>query len=578
MSLTGSLYTTISGLQLASAKIATVSSNVTNADKVGYTRKEYQTEYVTAAGTTSPFGGMTVGSLDKGLMKSVVNDVSDAGYYNTLAEYMDAYSTALGSISTGQSLSSLLDDLNASISSLVSSPEDSSSKINLVYAAEAVTDELNNLSSTLQSQRLQADQAISQSVETINTSLDTLDSLNEQISDLASKGLSTADLEDERMVALETVAQQIDVSYFFNTENKLIIYTSSGQPLLDSQPHYVSHSAATSTTGAAEYPGGFDSITLNNVDITNNIHGGTLGALVNLRDESLVQEQEKLDAIADSLADTMNGILNDGTSYPPRDIVAGDTENLTASKAFNGTGNVRIAVTDQDGLVQSYADFDLSAYTDIGSLVTALDGLSGVQATLEGNGQLVLRSENAGEYLSFNQMDSSVGGAAESFGTYFGLSNLFTGEGAEYIRISEYLSTNTEYLTTSSLSSSATLNAGDRGISNGDGSIAENLADAMSGKVSFSAAGNFVAQNVTISSYTSSIISNAATRADTANGQSETAQLMYEQTKTTMENKTGVNIDEETANLTVLESHYQASALLISTIQDLFDSLIAAMR
>ncbi|PZQ44773.1 MAG: hypothetical protein DI551_09430 [Micavibrio aeruginosavorus] len=115
-------------------------------------------------------------------------------------------------------------------------------------------------------------------------------------------------------------------------------------------------------------------------------------------------------------------------------------------------------------------------------------------------------------------------------------------------------------------------------ISSGDGTISEYLVSAMSGKISFAVAGNFAAQTVSISSYANSIISNAAATASTANSKSETAQLLYDQTKSTMENKTGVNIDEETANLTVLENHYQASALLISTIQDLFDSLIAAMR
>lgn len=381
------------------------------------------------------------------------------------------------------------------------------------------------------------------------------------------------------MVALEGLAEQVDISYFFDSSNQLKIYTSSGQPLLTSQPQLLSYEPATSVTSQTEYPGGFGAITLGGNDITGNLKGGTLGALVELRDETLVSEQDKLDELANALSSTMNEILNEGTSYPPRSSITGDVRNLTAGDAFSATGMIRIAVTDQSGIVQSVTDLDLSAYTNIGDLVTALDGLAGVQASIDtSTGQLVLNAENSGEGLSFNQMDSAVGVGGSSFGVYFGLNNLLTGEGAESIQVSKYLSDNPQYLATGQLSSAATLASGDRGISGGDGTTAEALSAAMTGKVSFGAAGNFVAQTVTFSSYTGNIVSSAATSASTAATEADTAELVYTQTKALLENKTGVNLDEETAKLTELESHYQTSALLLSTIQDMFDALIAALR
>ncbi len=45
-----------------------------------------------------------------------------------------------------------------------------------------------------------------------------------------------------------------------------------------------------------------------------------------------------------------------------------------------------------------------------------------------------------------------------------------------------------------------------------------------------------------------------------------------------MNNVTGVNIDEETAILLELESHYQASAQVISIVKGLLEELIAIMR
>lgn len=578
MSLIGSLHTTFSGIRTTEAQMSTVASNVTNADKTGYTKKTYETSYVTASGVTVPSGGTAIGTVDKYLVKAVIDDVSDVGYASTLASYLDNYSSALGALSSDDGISAALNDLTTQISALATTPEDNSQKVNVVDSADTLARTLNTLSSTLQDERLQANQEIAQTVDTINQTLESLDKLNEQISVLQAQGASTADLEDDRMVALESLAEMVDVSYFFSGENQLKIYTSSGQPLLDSQAHSLSYTASTSVTGATEYPVNFDAITLNGADVTNSLQGGKLGALVELRDEILVEEQDKLDALADALSSTLNTALNAGASYPPRTEMTGDVAGLSLGDSFSATGTLRVAVTDNSGTVIDYNDLDLSAFSTIGDVVNALDGLAGVQASLNADGELVLQAENSDHGLSLNQMDSLISPAGEGFSSSFGLNNFYTGSGAEYIKVSTYLSENAQYLATATLSSSSTLAVGDRGVSSGDGANAESLLAAMNGKVSFSAAGNFAAQNVTLASYSNDIISNTATRASTATSQGDTAQLLYDQTKSVLLNSTGVNVDEETARLTVLKSNYEASALMISTIQDMFDALIDAVR
>ncbi|WP_096704955.1 flagellar basal body rod C-terminal domain-containing protein [Magnetospirillum sp. 15-1] len=40
----------------------------------------------------------------------------------------------------------------------------------------------------------------------------------------------------------------------------------------------------------------------------------------------------------------------------------------------------------------------------------------------------------------------------------------------------------------------------------------------------------------------------------------------------------GVNIDEETARISELENAYAASAQVLSTVKDMFDSLLEAVR
>jgi len=144
--------------------------------------------------------------------------------------------------------------------------------------------------------------------------------------------------------------------------------------------------------------------------------------------------------------------------------------------------------------------------------------------------------------------------------------------------VSSYLLANATHLATSRLSSDPALIVGDVGISPGDGSLSKELNEALSSTLSFNAAGNFSAQSETLDRYIDKLISNIAVRASNAADAAETSTLVLEQTKTTFQNLTGVNVDEEMTNLIDLEAKYAASARMMSTIQQMFDELINAVR
>lgn len=577
MSLINALYTSFSGLRLASAQMSTVSSNTTNADKAGYTEKTYQSDYTTTSGITVPTGGIVVSTVNKYLYASTISSMSDVGYNTVVSDYLDYYSSSIGSTDGSSTINSALDNFQTALSSLATSPDDSSLKSVAVSAAATLATSLNTLSDNLQTQRLQANQEMTDSINTINTAVEKISDLNKQITVLAARGDSTADLEDERMVALETVSEQMDVQYFITSDNQLKIYTTGGQPLLDSQPHTLSYSEATNVTSETTYPGGFSGVTLNGQDITSSINGGKLGGLIDLRDDILVDEQDKLDEFATTLADSLNTISNAGASYPARSIMTGDTEGISSADSFSATGTLRVATVDSSGTVQSYTDLDLSSYTTVGDLVTALNGLTGVSASLNASGSLVLSAQTTGQGISLNVMDSVVAPDGKDFSTTFGLNNIFKGTGAENIQVSDYLLQSSNYLATGSLSSSATLSAGDKGVTAGGSSTITALLNAFNAKQSFDAAGTFSAQTTTFSSYLNKITADTATRASNADDKMSVAQLLYDQTKDVLQNQSGVNLDEESARLVDLQNKYNSSALMISTIRDLFDQLLNAV-
>ncbi len=583
MSLTGALNTSFAGLQNTEAKLNVTSSNVSNADKTGYTRKSYETEYTTTSSGTVPTGGSVQSAIvDPYLQKTVIEDTSAAAKDSVTAEYLSEYVDRLGSVGGDNTLSAAVDDLSVSLEQLAVTPEQASLKTQVVSDAEKIVQELHDLSNTVQDARSQADQQIEDAVATANQTLQQLESLNAQIAAAQSSGRSTADLEDERFTMLETLAEQIDIDYFIDGNNQLKIYTS-GRVLLDSRASELSYTAASSVSSSVEYPGGFSGITLNGSDITEDISGGAIGGLVELRDTILVQEQQKLDEFAAVLIDTINTVYNQGTAIPASAITKGETTGINGTDAISASGTLRLGLADDAGTIIEFFDFDLSSYADIDALITDINtSFAGtLTASLSPSGELVFTSTDTSAGVIITDDASAFSPSGQSFNAYFGIKtndDFFTGTSAASIQIGDALDNSAHNLVTGSFTFDINTQIGDNAVYSGDGTIASALSDIFTSTQNFDAAGNFNSQNKTLSGYAANIISDVASRASNAADAADATAYLMDQTKTALQNLTGVNIDEEMAYIIELESKYDAAATLISTLQDMFDELIAAVR
>ena len=63
-----------------------------------------------------------------------------------------------------------------------------------------------------------------------------------------------------------------------------------------------------------------------------------------------------------------------------------------------------------------------------------------------------------------------------------------------------------------------------------------------------------------------------------ANASLEAQQIIYDDSKASIDALSGVNLDEEAANMLRYQQAYQAAAQVIRVTQDLFDSLLNATR
>lgn len=424
--------------------------------------------------------------------------------------------------------------------------------------------------------RSDADQGIASAVGTVNSSLEDINSLNQQIVAAKADGQSTADLEDQRNTDLQTIAGEMNVTYFVNSSGAMQIYTTSGQALLDGQVHELSYQSLGTVTSSTTYsPGsssGFSSISVDGVDITSQITSGTIGALITQRDDTLPAAESELDELASNLISSVNAVSNEGTSSPPPSSLTGTT-SVSSSDAFSGTGTVRIAVTDSSGDLVSYDDLDLSDYSTVGDVVSAIDSISGVSASINSSGNLVISVTNSSDGVAINEMDSSVGSDDEGFSDYFGLNDLLTGSDASDIAVNSSVLSDPSLLATSQLSSSSSLTTGDNVISNGT-TIADDLYTALTGSTSFAAAGNLGATSTSFTSYAADIVSNVATAASNASSAYTSEETAQSTLSSTMSSESGVNVDQETAMLSTLQNQYDAASEILSVVGKMFDDLI----
>jgi flagellar hook-associated protein 1 FlgK len=571
----------VSSLMATQVQMSVASANISNADTTGYSEKTANQAAVvsTGSGAGSTITGIT-SSVDKLLLKSLSKSNSELGSANTINNYLDQlqslYGSSGSSSSSGTSIANTIASLESAISSLASTTNSASLQSNAVSSLDDLASQLRDTSSAIQQLRGNADKDIASSLDDVNQQLTTIADLNKQIKQVAASGQSTADLEDQRNTAVLDIASKMNVSYFVSSSGGMQVYTSSGQALVDGSVHELSYTAASSVSASTTYPsGGLSGITVNGVDVTSQITSGEIGGLIDLRDNVLTGAQSQLDQLANQLSDSLNAVHNQGTSLPPPTTLTG-TAAVSSSTALSATGTVRIAVADQKGNLVSYSDLDLSSYSTIGDLVSAINGISGLSASIDSNGHVVIASTSNG--ISINEMSSKVGSSGVGLSDALGLNDLVTGTGASDFAVRSDILANSGLLAVSTLDSSSSLTTGSQVLSSGSTTVVDNIYSALTASNGYSAAGGLGSTSGSFSDYAAAIVSNVASKASEAKTTYTSKETTQSTFSSAMSSQSGVNLDEETARLSTLQNQYSAVSELIKTINAMFSSLLTAVQ
>lgn len=586
MSLSIARYAAYSALMTTQSQIGVTSSNIANADTDGYTKKT-ATQISTTSngiGTGTTITGIS-SSVDKLLLKQLNQAVSALGAATATNSYASQLQSLMGSVSgsddTGTSIANSLATLTSALSQLADTPESTTLQSQVVTALDDLAAQLRETSAGIQALRSNADKEIGSSVDQANDLLDTINDLNKQITAASASGNATADLEDQRNQALKSLSSLIDINYYSTSSGAVQVYTSGGTALLDGAVHHLSYDTASTVTAASSYStsgsSSLSGITVNGKDITGEMGSGSIAALVEQRDETLPAVQAELDQLAVQLANVLNAVSNSGTASPPPNSLTGSTA-VSASDVFSGTGTVRIAVTDDSGNLVSYQDLDLSAYSTVGDLVSALDNVPGVSASIGSDGRVTIKADSSGNGVAINELTSAVGADGEGLSSWLGLNDIVSATGASDFAVNSSLLANASLLPASTLDDAATLATGSQVVAEGSSTVAQQLYDALTGNQNFAAAGGLSARKTSFSSYASTIISKVASDSSSAGTTLTTKQTVANTLATAISSASGVNIDEETARLSQLQNEYAAAAQLVQILNSMFESLLGTLQ
>ncbi len=300
----------LAGLRVSQQAIDVAANNIANASTPGFSRKIMPQSSQSIQGVTvGVLSNTIIRNVDLNLERDLWTQVSAVGFYDVQENYLSKIEQFNGPPSAEISVAAQVARLKDNFILLSDSPEDNFLLQQVVYQAEDTANKINDLAGLYTDLRNDAQTDIQIAVDQVNTLLTQIADFNSQVASNANLSRSTAVIEDGRDEAIKQLSEFIDISFFVRGDGVLVVQGPEGAILADNTAKQLTFTPAP-VSATSFYPdstsGIFigDPITdpLNAVDITTLSPGGRIGALIELRDETLPKATAELDELAHKLA------------------------------------------------------------------------------------------------------------------------------------------------------------------------------------------------------------------------------------------------------------------------------------
>jgi flagellar hook-associated protein 1 FlgK len=280
-------------------------------------------------------------------------------------------------------------------------------------------------------------------------------------------------------------------------------------------------------------------------------------------------------AVADVSSSIVNGSQTTGVAqfFGLNDLFTADAgfSDITSNRVASNTAALGVAGTlsvSSGGTTTAVAYVATDSLTDIATAINAAVGGQNIVATVVNDAD--------GYRLAITDTDGDNVFLSDS-GTLDSLLNLRNGTpgAAGITNVRSALRTNPNLLSSGLLSTAGTINVGDPVVNAGDGSAYAAIAAALNQSQTLTNAGGLPVTTARLAEYAGRIVANNSTLAAGAQTTGDINSSYSQALGTQIASISEVNIDEEMAQIIILQNAYQASARVTTTVSEMMDTLLS---
>ena len=612
----------ISALQAYQTALAVTSNNIANANTPGYAKESIDlTAAVPQTDGSAPIGaGVQVASINRAFSQLAENQLnssqSSLGQLNSLQSYTSQIDNIVGTSAGG--LSTALQNYYNAWSTLANDPTSTAARQALLSQAQSVQSAFSSTNTQLQGLSSSINQGVQQDVTQINSIGSSIAALNQQIVTATANagGQPPNDLIDQRDQLVSNLSQLVGISTTTDSTGAVNVFTGNGQPLVLND-----QATALTTVGNQFNASQLEVASSANptVSISSQITGGDLGGLLASRTQAVQPAINQLGQIAIALKKTANTQQHDGldlsgnlgaamfsVASPTATPSSNNSDSTTATVAFSNVGAVtadNYLLAYQGGAynLTNAATGSAVAFTGNGTAGNpiAVDGLSITLSGTPANGDQFLiqpTAQAAGSFavaltnpsqiaaagaIQTSAASSNTGSATISSGTVVnsGDPNLLSTATIQFLSPTTYSVNGAGSFTYASggaiaqngwqVQITGTPATGDtftvQSNAGGTGDNRNALAAANQQTQGFLSNGT-----VSINGAVSALITGIGSQAQQVNTAQTAQTAVNTQAQQSVQSVSGVNLDEEAANLLQWQQAYQASAQALSIANGTF--------
>lgn len=296
------LFSTLSGaayaLDAQGFGMEVAGQNIANVNTEGYARRQAD---LAERPTPYGMGGVEIlgvrSTRDAFIDSRLRNELPAQSFDSTRSDALSVVETTLGSV--GTSVDASLSALFKSFSDLSTNPQSAVYRDGVVQTANKLATSINEMSKNFAASAQQADSDVRLDVQQINQLSKQIAQLNQRIGD--SNGTDVSALKDQLTTAVQSLSKLTRISVVTQPEGTVDISMGAGRQLVVATSSYALSIANAPVTGKAE-------VRYGGTNITAEMTEGSIGAELDIRDNTIPSYQQKLDQLAYDLTQQINAV------------------------------------------------------------------------------------------------------------------------------------------------------------------------------------------------------------------------------------------------------------------------------